>query len=390
MKKKFIWIIVGVIAAFVVVVGGYASYVALQYSRIENELPLEVYRQSNKKTIQIGEEYSISTYNIGFGAYSPDFDFFMDEGIMKTGEKVKGHRGTAISKDHVLQDVNGAYQFIKNVNPDFMFFQEVDTNSTRSYHVNEWELGNDYFDTYDYTFASNFHSAFLLYPFNDPHGKVNSGIVTYSRYFIHNATRYSFTVSKGFDKFFDLDRCFSMSTIDIQNGKLLFLVNLHMSAYDKGGVIRKKQMEELSAFLTQMKEQGHYIVVGGDFNHDLLTYNPDYNYTEDALPFKEETEQLKPDWLSFFFHQDGSSLLPEGFKVVASDNTSTCRAAEMPWKKGINYVTVVDGFIVSDNIEVVEHKNLVTSSEEIEGYAFSDHQPAFMKFKLLEDTNRTL
>ena len=158
-----------------------------------------------------------------------------------------------------------------------------------------------------------------------------------------------------------------------------------MSAYDKGGVIRKKQMEELSTFLNTMKEQGHYIVVGGDFNHDLLTYNPAYSYTEDNLPFKDETEQLKPDWLSFFFHSDGTSLLPEGFHVITSDNTSTCRAAEMTWQKGVNYVTVVDGFIVSDNIEVVEHRNLVTSTEEVEGYAFSDHRPAFMKFKLLEN-----
>ncbi len=385
MKKKIIGIIGGIVGALVIAVGGYVSYVALQYSRIDNEIPLDIYHKTQNTLVKVGEEYSISTYNIGFGAYSPDFDFFMDEGVMKTGKKVKGHRGTAISKDHVLRDVNGAYQFIKNVNPDFMFFQEVDTNSTRSYHVNEWEIGNEYFEEYDNTFASNFHSAYLLYPFNDPHGKVNSGISTYSRYYIHNATRYSFTVSKGFDKFFDLDRCFSVSTIDIEGGKLLFLVNLHMSAYDKGGVIRKKQMEELSTFLNMMKEQGHYIVVGGDFNHDLLTYNPSYIYTEDNLPFKEETEQLKPDWLSFFFHTDGTSLLPEGFHVITSDNTSTCRAAEMTWQKGVNYVTVVDGFIVSDNIEVVEHKNLVTSTEEVEGYAFSDHQPAFMKFKLLEN-----
>lgn len=75
MKKKMIGIIGGIVGALVLAVGGYVSYVALQYSRIANEIPLDIYHKTQNTLVKVGEEYSISTYNIGFGAYSPDFDF---------------------------------------------------------------------------------------------------------------------------------------------------------------------------------------------------------------------------------------------------------------------------------------------------------------------------
>ena len=51
-----------------------------------------------------------------------------------------------------------------------------------------------------------------------------------------------------------------------------------MSAYDEGGKIRQKQLDELNAFLTMCAQNQDYVIVGGDFNHDLLTYNPQFNY----------------------------------------------------------------------------------------------------------------
>lgn len=381
---KLIFKILGaLLGVFVLVVGIYVGYVCIQYYRIEDAQTLTIHHPtSSLKKVSLQTEYQITTYNIGFGAYSPDFDFFMDSGIMKDGKKVTGHRGTAISKEHVLYDIEGATKTIQNIHPDFAFFQEVDTRSTRSYEVNQDDYLRTQFGDYDHVHAQNFHSAYLLYPFHDPHGKVRSGITTLSRYTITEATRYSFTVSKSLNKFFDLDRCFSVSVVEVENGHKLLLINLHMSAYDKGGKIRAKQMEELNFFLGQAQENGDYVIAGGDFNHDLLTYNPDYSYTYEALPFADQTEQQKPDWLAFFFDEQGKSGLPEGYRVIASDNSSTCRAAEMIWQEGVNYVTVVDGFIVSSNVNVVGHRNIVTSDDKATQYAYSDHQPAWMSFTL--------
>ena len=43
-----------------------------------------------------------------------------------------------------------------------------------------------------------------------------------------------------------------------------------MSAYDKGGTIRAKQLEMLNAVLKEERDKGNYIVAGGDFNHCLI------------------------------------------------------------------------------------------------------------------------
>ena len=50
----------------------------------------------------------------------------------------------------------------------------------------------------------------------------------------------------------------------------------------------------------------------------------------------------------------------------------------MPYEKGVNYTVIVDGFIVSDNIQVKAVYNQDTQ------FAYSDHNPVYMKFVLEE------
>ena len=57
--------------------------------------------------------------------------------------------------------------------------------------------------------------------------------------------------------------------------------------------------------------------------------------------------------------------------------TATCRAAEIPYTKGVNYLNVIDGFIVSDNIKVNSVYNINNE------FSFSDHQPVKMEFELI-------
>lgn len=63
-----------------------------------------------------------------------------------------------------------------SLDPDFAMIEEIDLDSTRSYHVDEYQILKECLPE-DYTvFAKNYHSAFLFYPFTQPHGKSNSGI----------------------------------------------------------------------------------------------------------------------------------------------------------------------------------------------------------------------
>ena len=79
--KRILWVLLALVLAVVLVVGGYVLYMVLQYSRIPDGQALTV-QNGQTAQLQLGQNYTAATYNIGFGAYNPDFSFFMDTGTM--------------------------------------------------------------------------------------------------------------------------------------------------------------------------------------------------------------------------------------------------------------------------------------------------------------------
>jgi len=177
--------------------------------------------------------------------------------------------------------------------------------------------------------------------------------------------RRSFPISTSFSKFLDLDRCYSVTRVPVENGKELLLYNVHSSAYGGSDEIRTAQMTMLMNDMKAEYEKGNYVVCGGDFNHDftgdssarLNGYVDDHGW---AQPFPKE---LIPDGFERCTDYAGDQLLP------------TCRNCDVAYKKG-NYTIIVDGFIVSDNVECVTVENIDT------GFEYSDHAPVSMRFKL--------
>lgn len=348
-----------VLLACILLVGGYVAYVAIQYNRIPDLLELEIENAEGRVSCTAGETYTALTYNIGFGAYSPEYSFFMDTGVMDDGTKVVGKYGKGISKEDVERNTQGSLSVVQAANADFVLLQEVDEDSTRSYHINQREAFS--LEGYSRIYAENFHSAYLLYPFHDPHGKSNAGILTLTRYQAESSVRRSLPLATDFSKFFDLDRCLSVTRLPVEGSEReLVLINLHLSAYDEGGKIRALQMELLNELLSAERDAGNYVVAGGDFNHLLR---------ETDFPDQQQT----PEWIAYF----PADTLAEGFTVYAPENAPTCRGADLPYTKGVNYTCVIDGFLVSDNVEV---KAVQTVDCD---FAYSDHNPARLEFTLL-------
>lgn len=336
----------------------YVAYVMISYKRLPDNLTLSVTPGTAvKEQLTCGEEYSITTYNIGFGAYTPEYSFFMDGGKYSWAE----------SKESVIASVNGAAAYVKEqIAPDFLFWQEVDVDATRSYHVNQLDLLDEFYEEYDSVYAQNYDSAFLFYPFTQPHGKSRAGMVTLSSYPIESALRRSFPISTSFSKFLDLDRCYSISRIPVDNGKYLCLFNLHMSAYGNSDAIRQGQIQMLCDDMQKEYEAGNYVVCGGDFNHDLKVIKDDGGERESwAYPFPREE-------------------LPEGFAFCIdrfSDEErkamhNSARNADEPYDPDTTYTVTLDGFIVSDNVQCVSYENVDLQ------YAYSDHDPVVLKFIL--------
>lgn len=358
--------IIVIFLALILVVGGYVIYLQSNYYRIEDHAVLEV-ENNGENVLKTGDTYLVVTYNIGFGAYGPDYSFFMDTGEMKDGTKTSGKYGKAMSLESVETHTEGALGVIEDLDAGFYLLQEVDVDADRSYHVNQKDFIKTAMAGYASVFANNFHSAYLFYPFNDPHGAVQAGLLNFSRYQISEAERRSYPVDNSFiTKFTDLDRCFAQMRLPVEGGQELVLINSHMSAYDEGGTIRAQQLELLNSVMSEEYAKGNYVIVGGDFNHAM----------GEAVAEGFPSEQKFPAWVAVLTEDD----LADGVGIVRAENeleVPTCRGADIVYTKGVNYTTVVDGFLVTDNVRATA-ENVDTD------FAYSDHNPVKLQFELIK------
>lgn len=342
----------------------YFAYVILSYKRLPDRLELKVeppLAGSGSSVVsgpQRGKEYGIITYNIGFGAYTPDFSFFMDGGKSSVAE----------SRESVVESVSGAAGHVLARAPDFALIQEMDIDGTRSHHVNQYEIFNEKLREYHKVFAQNYDSAFLFYPPLRPHGKNRSGISTYSRYPIRSALRRSFPISSSFSKFLDLDRCYSLSRIEAGEGRELVIFNVHMSAYGHSDEIREAQVSMLLGDMEEEYEKGNYVICGGDFNHEL-------RFGEGRKEAQETQSWAHPfpkGRLSDHFYFAIDSLSEEEREGLFPSS----RNADIPYSPDKSQLNTLDGFLLSDNVECRLYRTIET------GFMYSDHEAVEMRFRL--------
>lgn len=357
-KRKIKWwqVPVGIVSFTLAAAIIYVCFIFITYYRIEDNQELDVEGTAIGNALAADTEYTALTYNIGFGAYTPDFTFFMDG----------GKQSWANSKESVEGCIEGGIKIIKDNYADLVMLQEVDTDATRSYHVDEARMITSACDKMSSTAANNFHSAFLFYPFYQPHGSSNSCILTLSDAQINSAVRRQLPISDGFSKILDYDRCYTVNRIKTGNGKELALYNTHLSAYGTNGDLQSQQLNMLFDDMKSEYEKGNYVICGGDYNHDFLGNS------------KEVFNKNIPDGLDWAapFPDD---LIPEHFSKVTDYKggvkTPSCRNCDVPYGDDC-FTVIVDGFIVSDNVKPTYAEVLDTQ------FKYSDHNPVIMKFKL--------
>lgn len=355
-RKRLGKIVLGIVAGLILIVIGYIAYVMISYNRLEDSQTLEITGTAKAETLKMDTEYTAITYNIGFGAYTPDFTFFMDGGTQSWAD----------SEESVINCINGDIALLNKYQPDISLIQEVDFDSTRSYHVDEVKLFRDAFNDTSSSFAVNYHSAFLFYPFLQPHGASNAGLLTLSNIQISSAMRRSLPISESLSKFVDLDRCYSVNRIHTENGKELVVFNTHLSAYGTDSDLQAQQLQKLFGDMQQEYEKGNYIICAGDFNHDFLGNSK--QLFNDEVPGQYSWAAEFPD-----------EMIPEHFeKLVDYDSGITvpsCRNCDKPYGPDC-FTLIVDGFIVSDNVEPA-FMDVIDNQ-----FLYSDHNPVELKFKL--------
>lgn len=351
MKKirKFIISILSVILALFVL---FLGVIYLTNYHPQPTESLTITRANNESLMLEDEKYTIMTWNTGYAALSKEQDFFMDGGT----------RSGAFNKDEVIRNSNAIKAFLENQNTDIILLQEVDISGKRSKNVNQYELyRND--NIYDSVFATNYKNLFVPVPLTSPMGNVHSGIMTLSKFEINQAHRVSLNGKENFlVQLFELERCFIVTRFPVGERELV-LINTHLSAFDKGGKIREQQLAQLKTLLMEEVTLGNYVILGGDFNHELPGTSSD-NFTW-TVPL--------PDWVEKF----PTDFDLHNYSWAVDPSVPTVRSNEQAYVKDENFVAIIDGFLVSNNIEIVEVKGIDLQFEN------SDHNPVILTFKLL-------
>jgi len=350
-------VLLGLVISLVLVVTLVLGYFTIVEYRPKEVEQLQIKNKIESK-VELGQDITILTFNIGYAGLGKDEDFVLDGGTKSRPD----------SKEVVESYLNGIKSLLTENAADIYMLQEVDLNSRRSYYINEVHeietlLGNNY----NSTFAYNYKANFVPFPvsFTNYLGKVESGILTLTKYQVNTSHRYQFPGAFAWPvRTVNLKRAMMVNVLPIYNSnKELIVVNLHMSAYDGDGSLRAQEMQMLKEFLIEQAEKGNYVIVGGDFNQ--------------TFPSAKDIYPAKPGYYTAYPIED--DFLPSGYSFAVDITKPTCRLLNEPYDKNSpnTQYYIIDGFIVSDNIKI----NFVETIDH--DFQYSDHNPVILAIQLL-------
>ena len=354
MKKilKFLGILILLVLLAAGALLGYLSLTEYKPAEVE---PVAVSGNENAVAVYApGQELTLVSWNIGYGALGDNADFFMDGGKgVKTADR-----------ERVMQNLNGIAEQLGQLNPDLILLQEIDRDSERSWGIRETDWMRERFPDCAAVFANKCKVPYVPYPI-PPIGRVDSGILTLSRAPIASAERYQLPCPFSWPiRLANLKRCLLSARIPLEGTEReLVVVNLHLEAYDSGeGKVAQTAM--LARILREEAEKGNYVIAGGDFNQLFSNIeNPWPVYPDKWLPGVVDAEAF-----------------PGMLTLLMDPAVPTCRSLDRPLA-GADPAQfqfyVIDGFIVSNNVEVESLQTLDL------GFVCSDHNPVQLRVKLL-------
>lgn len=347
-------VIVALLGIFLVVFVILVIWLIITEYKPEDTEKLDVSGDYSKE-LKTGENFTVMSWNVGYGALGEYADFFMDG----------GKSVSCSTREQVNDNLNGIRQGINSVGPDVIMFQEMDVNSKRSQYINEYNYFSDNLEGYNQSFAYNYKVKYVPYPFPTI-GKVEAGISTFSKFDVSNAQRQSLPCPFKYPlRLCNLKRCLIVSRIPVQNSdRELVVVNVHLEAYDDGEG-KAAQTQQLKKLLREEFDKGNYVIAGGDFNQRFSGIDTSmYPLVSDELwkPGDIDEEEFGND-----------------FEFLMDTKYPSCRSLSEVYldsdKENFQYY-MLDGYIVSSNIQVekMETRNF--------DFRNSDHNPIILIAKL--------
>jgi endonuclease/exonuclease/phosphatase family metal-dependent hydrolase len=289
-----------------------------------------------------GSTISLASWNVGYAGMGKDSDFIMD----------LGEQRRPLSADLVVANAAAIARTLASLDTDLILLQEAARPSWNTY-------GHDVIGDiaaalpgYGLSFGADIDTRFVPKPFS-----IEIGNASFSRRAVLAAERRGLPLEPDFE--FGLFRKgYRMHILRLDGPDQWVIVNIHLSAFDdKDDAVRERQLAAVMQFAQAEYQAGHRVIIGGDWNMRLAP--TDFLHTtEDRFLFW--VRDLPPD------------AIPQGWRLALDKARPTVRTANKPYVAGENYTLIIDGFLVSPNVEImsVETRDL--------GFVHSDHNPAVL------------
>ncbi|MAZ67589.1 hypothetical protein CL652_02340 [bacterium] len=283
----------------------------------------------------------IITWNLGIGAFGAEADISYEG----------GRNFIPSSRDAISKNVAGIQRFLASSRADVYLLQELTSGSFLNKWYNIRKTVHAVLNRYHSASISNFSLPLFFDFLRNEHGmgtyvtKAFRARKRFAKQF--KAGEYFYRIIPRWD--------YALTTfVKRGKGKPIALINTHLSSFDKHGLVRISQFQELMGYVKRLNRRGHPVVVGADWN----MHNGDVNYCS------EDKEYYKYYVRDFPHH-----LIPQGWSANFPENAPTLRAGNRPYEKNSSTTAFVDGFVCSPEVRTEYVKTIDLNFEH------SDHNP---------------
>jgi endonuclease/exonuclease/phosphatase family metal-dependent hydrolase len=271
---------------------------------------------------QAGPSLELITWNLGYGGLGAGSDFIADG----------GSRAFPPSRAAVKANVAGISDFLARQNADVVALEELAHAGPVNYWVNLKARVDAALSARDRLFFADFKTRLAPWPLAMSHGQ---GI--YSRFAIESAHVVSLPAENS--GILGVKRRYGATVARLAGPARWTVVVTHLAAFDADAGVRTRQLRELLGWADREYKTGRHVVIGGDFNLQLVDTH-----------FPNTTERKYLFWI-FPFPRDA---LAPGWRIAADPRAPSVRTNERPYRRGENYTTIIDGFLLSPNVTLEE------------------------------------
>lgn len=329
--------LLSVILIFFVILAGYALAVR-SVTLGDESIPVDLV-EAEPQGAASDDALEVMIWNVGYAGLGAESDFKADGGKMLLPP----------SKSAVEKNLAGIQDVLRQQDVDVFLFQELTSGGFLNRGVDVVEGLRTALPGYSSLFTVDIKTRLVPAGLALRHGmgvfwRVDAGAPEIVRLSEEPEPIMGF-----------IRRRYHVQVLEFEHGGQPWtLIDVHLSAFDEGANTRMQQLREVIELAQSHFERGRAVAVGGDWNMRLAETDFPNTSDESAL---------------FWIHDFPTGELPEGWALAFDPEAPTVRTNERPYEVGENYRTIIDGLLVSPNVEVRRAQGIDLN------FQITDHQP---------------